>query len=204
MVDVGHIHDQLLRIFQIMPDALDHDESQAVHIDPATGVVDVYGTVILRNPNHTQLHSPLPVKFGHVRRNFNISFSKQYDLLNLINFPHTVDGDFRVGAPNLISLEGAPRYVHGVCALFSDSLKSLEHLPDTYGKLRLHYTPHLHMLRLVDEGPVGWMYSAMYGGIAGGMVATGIIEQYRSKGKAGALKAAAELIRAGFKENARW
>lgn len=204
MVNVDQILDQLFKYFQIMPDALDHDESDAVHIDPVTGLVDVYGTVILRNPNHTQLHSPLPVKFGHVRRNFNIAFSKQYDLLNLINFPHTVDGDFRVTAPNLTSLEGAPRHVGGVCVLSSESLKSLEHLPKTYGRLRLAYTPHLPLLRLVDEGSVGWSYAKKDGGIARGVGATGIIEDYRGQGKAGAIKAATKLIKYGFKENARW
>jgi hypothetical protein len=204
MVDVNHIQDQLFKYFQIMPDTLDHDESQAVHIDPVTGLVDVYGTVILRNPNHTQLYSPLPVKFGHVRRNFNIAFEKQYDLLNLINFPHTVDGDFRVVAPNLTSLLGAPRHVGGVCVLSSESLKSLEHLPESYGRLRMHYTPHLPLLRLIDKPPVGWSFSKPYGGAAGGIVAVGIIERHFGKGKPGAIKAAAELIKFGFKENARW
>lgn len=205
MVDVHQIQEQLFKYFQIMPDALEvHDESQAVHIDPVTGVVDVYGSVILRDPDHIQLPSLLPIKFGHVRRHFNIAFSKQNNLLNLINFPHTVDGDFRVVAPNMTSLVGAPRHVGGTCVLSSESLTSLEHLPETYSRLRLSYTPHLPLLRLLVEAPVDWSFFKQYGGTEGGIVAIHLIERYRKQGKKAALACAAELIRAGYKDNARW
>jgi hypothetical protein len=60
------------------------------------------------------------------------------------------------------------------------------------------------MLPLVDQDYVNWSYFHQYGGRSKGVVATHIIEAHRGQGKAGAIKAAAQLIKAGFKENARW
>jgi hypothetical protein len=202
MVNVDHIKQSLKEYFQIMADE-PWSPDQGIHVHEATGVVDIKGSVTLRDPL-LKLYSPLPIKFGHVSGNFNISLNAQYHLFNLENFPHTVEGNFRVQAPRMTSLQGAPRHVGGVCAILSKSLMSLEHLPKTYARMRLEYTPHLPLLRLVDEQVVYWNYSPEYGGMLRGTVATSIIERHRGEGKTGALKAAAELIRAGFKENARW
>lgn len=202
MVNVDHIKQKLEEYFLISADE-PWSANQGIQVDDTTGEVNITGSVMLRD-GLTQLYSPLPVKFGHVTGNFNCALHPQMHLMNLQNFPHTVDGDFRVVAPNLTSLEGAPRHVGGVCVLSSESLKSLEHLPESYGRLRLAYTPHLPLLRLIDKAPVGWSFVKRYGGTERGIRAVHIIEHYQGKGKAGALKAAGELIRAGYKENARW
>lgn len=200
MVNMEHIKQKLEEYFLISAEE-PWSPDQGIQVDESTGEVNITGSVVLRD-GLTQLYSPLPVKFGHVTGNFNCALHPQWNVFNLENFPHTVGGDFRVSAPRMTSLLGAPRHVGGVCVLSSESLKSLEHLPKTYGRLRLAYTPHLPLLRLVDEGIVGWSFTK--GGSARGAWATGIIEDYRGQGKAGAIKAATKLIKYGFKENARW
>lgn len=202
MVDVNHIRKLVHTYFNIYPDDLyDGDPDHAVHVNPQTGVVDVKGTVALKGPE-PQLFSPLPIKFGQIDRNFNCGLFPQLNVINLENFPHTVHGDFRIVAPNMTSLQGAPVHVGGVCVFSSQSLKSLEHLPESYGNLRLRYTPHLPMLRLVMAHNVYWSFPP--GGSDKGLYATAIVNKYQGKGKAGVIKCAAELIKAGYKENARW
>jgi hypothetical protein len=204
MVDTDQIKHTLHELFQIITEdgLLPADKfEQAVQVD-AAGVVNVSGSVLIKW--ETQLPAHLPIKFGHVTKNFNIALFPQENLINLVGSPHTVGGTFRVSAPNLTSLLGAPVSVTGACHFNCASLVSLAHLPQSCGRLSLMYTPHLHMLPLVDQDYVNWSYLNQYGGRPKGVIATSIIEAHRGQGKAGAIKAAAELIRAGYKENARW
>jgi hypothetical protein len=164
------------------------------------GTVHVQGEVVVG----TVLPAHMPVKFGQVTGDFKMASPIQTQLTSLVGCPHTVMGSFRCVAPLIKTLEGAPQHVGKKCVIASDALTSLEHLP-TYGEtLLLRYTPHLPLLRLLEHARLLWSYSPKYGGMEQGMAATHILKKYQSKGRAGALACAAELIRAGYKWNARW
>jgi hypothetical protein len=164
------------------------------------GIVHVQGEVVVGG----LLPAHMPVHFGQVTGDFKMASPIQTQLTSLVGCPHTVMGSFRCVAPQIKTLEGAPHSVGKKCVIASDALTSLEHL-STYGDtLLLRYTPHLPLLRLVDHPRVLWSYGPQYGGMEKGIMATHILKQYVGKGKAGALVCAAELIRAGYKENARW
>lgn len=167
-----------------------------------TGVIDVKGDVESRD----EFPGPhLPVKFGTVTGNFNLK--EQHNLIDLQGAPHTVGGEFFVIAPKMADLTGAPRQVNAICVLRSQDLKSLEHLPESCALLRINMHPTLPLLRLTERSyPIVWGYPYAHGASGNPKLklATDIIDKYRGTGKAGALKAAAELIRADCKENAKW
>lgn len=190
MVDIMHIRTKLDKYFHYWGN---------VAVD-AEGIVHVQGDVIATD----QIPEHMPVQFGQVTGDFKMASPIQTQLTSLVGCPHTVMGSFRCVAPKLKTLEGAPKSVGKKCVIASDNLMSLDHLPEYGDTLLLRYTPHLPLLRLVEHPRVLWSYSPQYGGMEQGMTATHIIHKYTGQGKAGALKAAGELIRAGYKENARW
>jgi hypothetical protein len=147
----------------------------------------------------------LPVQLGTV--NGDCDLKGQDNLIDLQGAPHTVNGGFVVLAKNLLRLKGAPSHVRGACVVRSLSLKSLEHLPLTAQSLRITISHDLPLLRLTERSyPIIWGYPTSLGGMSNPQLksAVQIITKYAGTGKAGALKAAAELIRAGCKENAKW
>jgi hypothetical protein len=171
------------------------------HIDDS-GVIDVTGDVEARD----DVPGPdLPVQFGTVSGNFDLF--QQSHLINLQGAPHTVGGEFFVIANKMTHLTGAPRTVVDRCVLRSMSLVSLEHLPDAVKVLRINITYNLPLLRLTEKSyPIAWGYPASGEGATNPKLrtATEIINKYIGTGKAGAIKAAAELVRADCKANARW
>lgn len=170
-------------------------------IDDA-GVIDVKGDVEARD----DVPGPhLPMQFGTVTGNFDLF--QQSHLINLQGAPHTVGGEFFVIANKMTHLTGAPRTVGGRCVLRSLSLVSLEHLPDSAKILRINITYNLPLLRLVATPyPIVWGFPASGEGATNPKLrtATEIINKYKDQGKPGAIKAAAELVRADCKANARW
>jgi hypothetical protein len=147
----------------------------------------------------------LPVQFGVVHGDFNLEV--QDHLIDLQGAPHSVTGEMVVRADNLEYLTGAPAHVGGRCVIRSQQLKSLAHLPKTVNMLRLNMSTHLPLLRLTETSyPIQWGFPTSLGGISNLQLktATDIINKYRGTGKAGVIRAAAELVRAGCKENARW
>jgi hypothetical protein len=166
------------------------------------GVIDVDGDLDARD----DFPGPhLPVQFGTV--NGDCDLEVQDRLIDLQGAPHTVKGEFFVLADQLRSLKGAPQHVAARCVLRSNSLTSLEHLPETAHMLRLNMSPTLPLLRLTERSyPIIWGYPASLGGTSNPKLkaATDIITKYMGTGKPGALKAAAELVRADCKDNARW
>lgn len=166
------------------------------------GVIHTQGDVDARD---TFPGDHLPVQFGTVYGDCDLK--AQEHLRDLQGAPHTVTGDFIVVAKNITTLTGAPRRVGGKCVIRSQQLKSLAHLPDTCERLRITMNTHLPLLRLTEcDYPIIWGYPLSQGGVSNPQLktATDIIHKYRGTGKAGAIKAAAELIKAGCKENARW
>jgi hypothetical protein len=192
MVDVEQINREFKLFFRVLgPWEIDH-----------TGLINVQGAVDARDT----LPGPhLPVQFGFVQNHFDLN--QQDNLLDLQGAPHTVGGEFFVKAPEMTHLTGAPRRVGGRCVLRSQSLKSLEHLPESCHLLRIDMSPTLPLLRLTETTyPIQWGYPIAHGASGNPKLklAADIIGKYRGTGKSGAIKAAAELIKAGCKENARW
>jgi len=182
-----------------------------VHIDD-TGTVNVTGSVGVKVKSLPQL----PVKFGKVTGHF---FGEECGLESLLGAPEWVRGDFWVQYNNLQSLEGAPTHVGNNFHVFANKLTNLIHAPTHVGgdflcyynklvslqgvpehgvkKLSLTYSHKLPLLRCLTAQSVSLGYDAP-------QPVADIMHKYLGQGKAGALKAAAELIRAGYKDNARW
>lgn len=198
-------------------------------IDPETLVVDVEGSVALR-----AMTPHFGVQFGKVSESFWCrerqltslkgaphTVGKDFDcsankLTSLAHGP-THAGTYNCNYQQLTSLEGAPTTVTGVFLCRNNLITSLNHLPSGITFLDCQDNPlvnfehvpldleniscswrrDLPLLRLLTCKSVslGWECP---------LAVDQIITKYEGQGKPGALKAAAELIKAGYKENARW
>lgn len=207
MVNTKEIRELLKYHFDIKGD---------VQIDDA-GHVHVQGDVQLKRL--TPLPEPkLPVKFGQVSGKFSFS---GHNVDTLAGCPHHVGHIFDCSSTNVKSLVGAPEHVGGnVLVTYCDlknfvggprhvggdyygrrnPLTSLEGLPDHIpGELDFEWFPNLPVLRSLVALHVEVRQAYDYV-----EPVEDILNKYTQQGKAGAIKAAAELIRAGFKGNARW
>lgn len=189
----------------------------AVKVRP-TGVVDVAGTVTLKKdvllPNNR-----LPIQFGDVTGTFE--FNSYTNLVTLDGSPDWVGGTFDCALTGVGSLAHAPQKVDGdvdvrFCNLKNfvggpqkvganywgrrNDVTSLEGLPDHIpGELDFELTPGLPILRSLVAEKVEALK-----GMHKQDAVNQILNQYVGQGKAGALKAALELIKAGYKEHAKW
>jgi len=153
------------------------------------GIVNVKGAVDL-----TKKVSQLPIQFGTVSGNF---WCNGASLTTLVGSPTSVGGYFLCEHNKLINLKGAPTYVGSHFWCTDSPLSSLEGAPDHVGEeFWCTYNAHLPLLRLV-------IYNRVLISHAPDPVKE-IMDKYVGQDKMGALKAAAELIKAGYKENARW
>jgi hypothetical protein len=199
---------------------------KSIRVDPDTGVIDVEAKYV-----NLKVRGHIPVKLGVVRGDFDCSGCY---LTDLTNAPHTVTGSFRCNNNLLTTLQHGPQNVgitmgnlnsetyycgdnpladltdlpaqfNGRLQLFYldasklQQLKSLAGLPASCWVADVSYKPDLGLLRLI-ELPVAYVRD-QWGNIH---PITEIIRKYKGQGKPGALKAAAELIKAGYKGNARW
>lgn len=137
----------------------------------------------------------LPVQFGYVQGMFDVSGS---GLISLEGSPHIVDHGFYCRGLKITNLVGGPQHVKGdYWCTENPQLESLEGCPETLsGKFIVRYTPTLHLLRLLQ-------YSNFHVQNIPPDVGN-ILQAFRGQGKPGAIRAAAELIRAGYKDNAKW
>ena len=141
-------------------------------------------------------------------------------LTNLVGAPEQVGDWFGCDTNLLTSLQGAPEKVGGSFSCWNNKLTSLEHGPKWVGSdyachknpltslsgfpqhvadvVRVSYNKNLPLLRLlgvthrrilVDNAPKAVIK---------------ILQAYVGQGKPGAIKAAVELVKAGYKGNARW
>jgi hypothetical protein len=116
--------------------------------------------------------------------------------------PQTVGKNYYCASNQLKNLQGAPRVVSGVFSCDMNDLESLEGSPDKVGEWFLFtYKSDLPLLRTlvaraavfaVPNEPAGEVYRILND------------KRWMGHGKAKSMMCAAELIRAGFKENARW
>jgi len=183
------------------------------HIDPETGHIDVDGDVYLKRKV-----SRLPVNFAHVTGSFVCADSK---LKTLAGAPHSVRGVFDCSNNSLTSLVGAPEYVGRdfLCAYnkltnlvgapdevgvdfncHNNPLVSLEGAPDVIPAwFHVSYSVTLPLLRTLVARQGVWLYD-------GPREIEHILAdpKFKGKGKQGAIKCAIELIKAGYRENAKW
>lgn len=203
MVDLPAIENLLREYFDI----------HGTHtIDPDTGDVNVKGYVYLK-----KRISHFPVKFGKITGDL---ICAKRSLVSLAGAPTWVGGNFHCYENSLINLTDAPTYVRGNFLCQGNNLTTLAGIPATiYGHLRLEYNPlqdlahlprtpetavcvsvtwhaDLPLLRLLSW-PKLFIFDSP-------IQVLEIMLKYEAQGKPGALKAAAELIRAGHPENARW
>jgi hypothetical protein len=155
---------------------------------------------------HVRLHrfvpdGVCPIKFDKVVGSF---IANQYGLVTCKNLPHTVGGNLLLMGNELKDLTHCSDYVGGVLDLERNPLVSLEGLPSHVGhRVQITYTHQLPLLRLlsIKNNPVVGSAVHLLGGPP---KVKHILKDYQGMGKPGAIKAAAELIKAGFRENARW
>jgi hypothetical protein len=186
------------------------------HIDPETGQIDVDGDVYLKRKV-----SRLPVQFAHVTGSFVCSDSK---LKTLAGAPHSVRGVFDCSNNVLTSLMGAPEYVGRDFKCAYNKLSNLMGAPDEVGTdfncvgnplvslegapshVKTHfvvsYAPDLPLLRTLVAKSGVWLDW----GFKSRNPVQDILNspEFQGKGKQDAIKCALELIKAGFKGNARW
>jgi hypothetical protein len=181
------------------------------------GGVNVSGNVALM---YTPPDGVIPVQFGIVDGDFRAENKKLVSLRNVPDACHSL----YVSANHIQSLEYCPVYLNildveynlltnfehapeqvDTIIAFGNPLTSLTGLPDSEYAINITYREQLPLLRLVDAenvhiGSTGFGYDRYkrYEPV------DAIINKYVGQGKAGAIKAAAELVKLGFKDNARW
>lgn len=103
----------------------------------------------------------------------------------------------------LTSLKGAPKFISSTLWCSGNRLQSLEGLPEHASDIILNLadSPQLPLLRLLA---VQGLKRVDLGLHFKQDIRQQIIDKYLGQGRSGALLAAAELIRAGHSENARW
>lgn len=165
----------------------------------------------------------LPVRFHTVKGNFHLesealeslsgcpinvmgNFSCiNCELTSLKEGPKHVYGFYSAAHNHLTDLAGAPQTVTRMMTVTDNPLTSLEGLSPGIKQLKLSYNSKLPLLRLL-ELPEGFQIldpdadDDFYEESSWQK----ILEPFMDEGRKGAIKAAAELIRAGYKENARW
>lgn len=138
----------------------------------------------------------LPVKFERVGGAFIVN---RMGLMSLEGAPRELDAGFFASDNNLENLTHAPIRVPGTFSIANNPLASLEGWPEKgVFTCTLTYSEHLPLLRCLQT--TGEIHVVNYPPPQINL----ILNKYKDQGKVGALKAAAELVKAGFKENARW
>ena len=158
-----------------------HDNFEVIHADVVVndqGLVDVLQ--MPKSPRcvvHLARLFPdgLPVSFGRVEGNFDASRS---NIKTLKNFPQVITGNlYTEGNRNLRQ--------------FYDF-----NIQEIQGMWYTDYKQSQHLLKMLVARKIQLTDAPRE--------VSDILNKYVGQGKPGAIKCAAELIRAGFKENARW
>jgi hypothetical protein len=212
-------HAALLKDFER---AFHHVQLMRVWVDPDTHEVNVKAHEI-----KLRVKKRIPVKMGIIMGRFTCYGC---ELESLQNAPHTVTDHFTCYNNNLTSLQGGPSTVGshsmgggtyscsfnylknfvGAPEQFTgymvaigqhDSLESVDGLPTDARLVDITYQDNLPMLKLINQNRVN---IRSFGDQPFTTDITDILNDHSGEGKAGAIKAAAKLIKAGYKGNARW
>ena len=186
MVDKDYIFRLLHNLFKV---------SGSYDIDEITGVVTVQGDVELTKPR-----TQMPKLFGKVTGVFSCA---NKGLTTLQGAPQEVGSSFNCLYNQLTDLQGAPLHVGGDFYCASNPLTTFNGMPETIkGSFVGPYGKHLPLLRTLNCQDRIQLISATEELTP--EIVPQILNRHTGKGRASALKAAGELIRAGYKENARW
>lgn len=204
--------------------AFHHVQLMRVVVDDETHAVNVKAHEIT-----LRVKKRIPIKMGQVMGRFNCH---KCELESLENAPHTVTDNFScygnfleslVGGPHTVgshamgggvyscsgnflkNFQGAPQeyftgYFVGVNQMGTE-LESVDGLPPEARLVDITYQKHLPMLKLINQKQVN-IRAPLTGELMQDI--TDILNDHSGSGKAGALKCAGKLIKAGFKDNARW
>lgn len=118
-------------------------------------------------------------------------------LTSLEGAPQECTESFWCHGNQLTNLKHLPRVHTGYLNFSNNPLESLEGWDyATQAQCILTCNPHLPLLRCLQSDSVD-LHAAPW-------TVTTIMSKYAGQGKAGAIRCAGELIKAGYKENARW
>lgn len=212
--------DRLLKAFD---DAFHHVQLMRVWVDDETHEVNVKAHEIM-----LKVKKRIPIKMGMVMGRFSCH---KCELESLENAPHTVTDNFSCFGNLLESLEGGPSAVGaysmggGTYSCSGNFLKNFQGAPESFtgyfvavkqlgtGLESVHglppdarlvditYQKHLPMLKLLNQKQVN-IRAPLTGELMTDI--TDILNDHVGKGKAGAIVCAGKLIKAGYKDNARW
>jgi hypothetical protein len=124
------------------------------------------------------------------------------NLISLHGAPRWVGGDFKAYNCALTSLKGAPLMVKGIFEVRGNPLENYDHVPEGCAAVIVPYNKSAPILRLLVYPEVTFTWDGVTP--QAHPAVDHIMRKYAGQGKPGAIKAAAELIRAGYKENAKW
>lgn len=143
-----------------------------------------------RNKLTNLTHAPV-----YVHGNYEVWMNR---LTSLKGAPWVTQGDFYCGHNKLTTLAHAPSHVAGSFDCLQNPLNSLDHAPQYVGEeFWADYHAHMGLLRMLVTQKLILLKRAP-------AEVQQIMNKYKGQGKAGAIKCAGELIKAGFRENARW
>jgi hypothetical protein len=151
----------------------------------------------------------IPVKFDQV----NALFVDSTNITSFKNSPRIIHGTAWFQSNPIKNWHHAPDHAGGYFGLADTQISDLTGLPEGIKLLSLNYLPHMPLLRALQVQKVEFPHVNH----AAPEPVVQILNKYAGRGKAGAMQAAGELIRAGkqiqdqeglpenpFKANARW
>lgn len=146
----------------------------------------------------------IPVKFGTISGDFTCI---DKNLTTLENSPKIIKGNFICQRNKIINLLHGPEYV-GMSLMCDDNrlLQSLDGLPKNADHIMLTYSRTLPLLKLIFVEGLSSLYLTFDHSTENISDADSVYEilfKYLGKGRKGAIQCAAELTKAGFKDNAR-
>jgi len=161
------------------------------------GRLNVYGTVIAKDQYLSRMpNKQLPFRFGRVEGDFNVSYC---GLNTFEGMPYYVKHTCWISHNPATTLVGLPKHCNNLVMEGLSELASFDGFPDQVDLCRFTWYPQQPLLRLLHA-------KRLQLGIPDNPArkVVDILKNYAGQGQKGALACAAELAKAGFKDNARW
>lgn len=142
----------------------------------------------------------MPIKFSSVSGDFSIAYQ---DVVSLKNSPKIIHGDFIAAYTKITSLQYGPKEVRGSYYCEGTPLTSLDGLPERISyNINLTFHKSLPLLKLLFVKDLKRINLEPTSDPKVKEIKN-ILTKYIGTGQKGALQCAAELTKAGFKNNAR-
>jgi hypothetical protein len=196
-VNIKEIMHKLYTYFEIYGD--DH----TWHIDPQTGKVS--STRNVEDLQVIKTLSQLPVTWDKLTHHADFHMTHCESLQTLEGSPTTVEGSYAMVHTRIRDLKGGPTTVGiGMNITQNLQLRSLEGLPTHIGEwLNLTWNPQLPLLRILLVQGLNQGVEIFGDELKPMRQLEKIINKYIGRGYSGMVPCARELIKAGFKGNAR-